>query len=199
MSSSESLSLQCAILPPLTPRGGYSRQNAIRLLRKTLFSCVTSLFSKTRVFRNVSKNIVFRASCDIALTARPSRPHSWWYGHTKTLYTGGKAHKKHTLSSAVLWLLVFQRENSPNFPCIAWVRLQQPQEQRYPVLQVHDGSFRFSVVHRTLTGITGSLTCVRDRSYACVYTRGVGHTDRQRVSTTFLTRKKTAHKCFLCS
>ena len=43
--------------------------------------------------------------------------------------------------------------------------LQQPQEQRYPVLQVHDGSFRVSVIHRTETWTTGSLTCVRDHSY----------------------------------
>ena len=52
-----------------------------------------------------------------------------------------------------------------------WVRLQQPQEQRYPVLQVHAGSFRVSVIHRTLTCTTGSLTCARDHSYAC-YTHG---------------------------
>ena len=31
------------------------------------------------------------------------------------------------------------------------VRLQQPQEQRYPALQVHAGSIRVSVIHRTLT------------------------------------------------
>ena len=37
------------------------------------------------------------------------------------------------------------------------------------------GSFsRVSVIHRTLTWTTGSLTCVRDHSCACVYTRGLG-------------------------
>ena len=35
------------------PRGGYSRQT-LRLFRKTLVSCATSLFSKTRVCSNVS-------------------------------------------------------------------------------------------------------------------------------------------------
>ena len=54
------------------------------------------------------------------------------------------------------------------------VRLQQSQEQRYPVTQVHVRSFRVSVIHKTLTWTTGSLTCVRDQSYACVYTRGLG-------------------------
>ena len=35
------------------------------------------------------------------------------------------------------------------------VRLQQPQEQRYPVLQEHAGSFRVSVIHRTQTWTKG--------------------------------------------
>ena len=34
---------------------------------------------------------------------------------------------------------------------------------------VHAGSFRVSVIHRT----PGSLTCIRDHFYACVYTRGL--------------------------
>ena len=43
-----------------------------------------------------------------------------------------------------------------------------------PILQVHAGSFRVSVIHRTLTWTTGSLTCLRDHYYAYVYTRGLG-------------------------
>ena len=39
---------------------------------------------------------------------------------------------------------------------------------------VDAGSFRVSVIHWTLTWSTGSLTCVRDHAYACVYTRGLG-------------------------
>ena len=31
-----------------------------------------------------------------------------------------------------------------------------------------------SVIHRTLTWTTGSLTCARDHSSACAYTRGLG-------------------------
>ena len=58
-------------------------------------------------------------------------------------------------------------------------RLQQLQEQRYPVLQVIAGSFRISVIHRTLTWTTDSLASIRDHSYACVYTQGVGHTDNE--------------------
>ena len=46
-------------------------------------------------------------------------------------------------------------------------------EPRCPTLiinyKVHAGSFRVSIIHRTLTWSTGSLTCVRDHSYACVY------------------------------
>ena len=51
-----------------------------------------------------------------------------------------------------------------------------PQEQHYPVLQVHAGSFHVSVIPTTLTWITGSLTCVHDHSYVCVYihTGGLG-------------------------
>ena len=72
---------------------------------------------------------------------------------------------------------------------LTWVRLQQPQDQRYPVLQVYAGSFRASVIHRIhLTWTTGSLTCIRSHSYPCAYnyTHG-GWAHRQLVSTTFLT------------
>ena len=40
-----------------------------------------------------------------------------------------------------------------------------------PISKVHAGSFRVFVIHQTLTRTTGSLTCVRDYFYACVYTR----------------------------
>ena len=43
-----------------------------------------------------------------------------------------------------------------------------------PVSKVHAGSFCVSIIHRTLTWTIGSLTCVRDYSYACVYTQGLG-------------------------
>ena len=47
----------------------------------------------------------------------------------------------------------------------------------YPILinyKVRAGSYRVSTTHRTLTWTTWALTCVRDHSYACVYTRGLG-------------------------
>ena len=70
---------------------------------------------------------------------------------------------------------------------LTWVRLQLPQERRFLVLQVHADSFRVFVIYRTLTWTTGSLMCVCDHSYACIYThRGWAH--RQQVST-FLTQK----------
>ena len=39
---------------------------------------------------------------------------------------------------------------------------------------MHAGSFRVSVIHHALTWTTGSLTCIRDHSFACVCTRGLG-------------------------
>ena len=62
-------------------------------------------------------------------------------------------------------------------------------ESRYPTLSnfnVHAGSFRVSIIHRTLR-TTGSLTCVRDHFHACVYTRGLG------------TPPTTQLFCLLCS
>ena len=38
------------------------------------------------------------------------------------------------------------------------------------------GYFRVSIIHRTLTCTTGSLTCVHGLSCPCVYTRGMGTT-----------------------
>ena len=46
-----------------------------------------------------------------------------------------------------------------------------------PVSKDHAGSFCVSVIHRTLTRTTGSLTCMQDHSYACMYIyTGVGRT-----------------------
>ena len=81
---------------------------------------------------------------------------------------------------------------SPPFYFMAGNSGRQPQEQRrYPVLQVHTGCFRVSVIHRALTWTTGSLTSVRDHSCACVYTH-----EGLAVSITCLTREKT-HEVFL--
>ena len=59
-----------------------------------------------------------------------------------------------------------------------------------PVSTVHAGYFGVSVVHQTLTWTSGFLTCVRDHSGECVYTRGLG-THRQRGSMHNIKRKKT--------
>ena len=60
---------------------------------------------------------------------------------------------------------------SGNSGRLTWVRLQQPQEQRYlyPFLHVHAGSFRVFVTHRTLTWTTISFLCVR------IHTGGWAH------------------------
>ena len=49
------------------------------------------------------------------------------------------------------------------------------QKYIYPsVSKVHAGYFLVCVIHRTLTATAGSLTCVREHVYACVYTWGLG-------------------------
>ena len=40
--------------------------------------------------------------------------------------------------------------------------------------KLHVGSFHLPIIHRTLTWTTSTLMCVRDCSYACVYTWGLG-------------------------
>ena len=69
------------------------------------------------------------------------------------------------------------------------IRLHPPQERHYPVLQVHAGYVRVSAIHTALTFTTGSVTCVRDHSYACV-----GHTDSESAQH-FGLGKTNYHKC----
>ena len=70
-------------------------------------------------------------------------------------------------------------------------------ESHYPILmnyKVHAGSYHVSVIHQSLTWTAESLRCVRDHSYACVYTRELGtptvsqHSifDSEKVSQIFL-------------
>ena len=47
-----------------------------------------------------------------------SRPHSQWY-HWKNENPAHRKKKQKKLGSAVLWLLAFVRESSPNSPCVA--------------------------------------------------------------------------------
>ena len=56
--------------------------------------------------------------------------------------------------------------------------------------------FTFSEIHRTLTWTTGSLTCVRDHSYACVYTRGLG-TPTASQHNSFVSGEQLSH--FYCA
>ena len=66
-----------------------------------------------------------------------------------------------------------------------------------PVSKVHAGSFRVSVIRRTLTWTAGSLTCVLDHSWAWVYTRGLG-TQTASQDNIFFTLKNS-HKFVLLS
>ena len=63
----------------------------------------------------------------------------------------------------------------------------------YPsVSKVHAGCFHVSVIHWTLTWTMGSLTCLCDNSYACIYTHG--HTDSESAQHFWLGKKSQ----FLC-
>ena len=66
--------------------------------------------------------------------------------------------------------------------CCQWALLNVQITRHYPTIyiystevhlsicKVHVGSFRVSVIHRTLTWTSRFLSCVTDHSYACVYT-----------------------------
>ena len=73
---------------------------------------------------------------------------------------------------------------------------EQPYIRRYPVFFFFPcvQCFCFSIIHRTLTWTTGSWTCVRDHSYACIYTRGL---DTPTSQHNILTRKNTIFSCAL--
>ena len=74
-------------------------------------------------------------------------------------------------------------------------QLQQRRATQSQLIKTHGGSFRVSVIHRTLTRTTGPLTCVGHYSYACEYARGLGTpTARQHMF-----HSKKTHICFLCS
>ena len=66
--------------------------------------------------------------------------------------------------SFIIYILLSFLENLGH---LTWLR----QQQHYPVL--HGGSFHVSIIHQTFIWTTGSLTCVRDHSYVCVYTWGL--------------------------
>ena len=62
---------------------------------------------------------------------------------------------------------------------LTWVRLQQHQEQNYPVLQVHAGSVCVSVNHWTLT-MDYRIFNVHTWSFLCMRIHtGVGHTNNE--------------------
>ena len=97
----------------------------------------------------------------------------------------------------LLWQLGFLNtllSLSGNLGRLTRVRLQQPQEQRYPVLQVHAVSFRVSVIHRTLAWAKGSLTCEPDHSYAA-YTHGGLGTPTASQHNIFDTEKLSHFSC----
>ena len=93
----------------------------------------------------------------------------------------GRSHKNQCLLRNFFLMYIF----FIHFPfwqiraTLPWKGLQQPQEQRYLVQHVHAGSFH--VIHRTLTWTTGSLMCVHNHSYLCIYTRGLGTPTSQHI------------------
>ena len=94
---------------------------------------------------------------------------------------------------------------SGNLGRLTRVSLQQLQEQRYAVLQVHAGSFHVFVIHPTLRNPPNSDMDYRifKRAYVIILMRACTHrglgTHRQRVSTNISDSEKLPHKFFLCS
>ena len=87
----------------------------------------------------------------------------------------------------ILFILLFLSGNSGR---LTWVRLQQPQEQCYPVLQVHAGSFCVPVFHmdyRIFNVHMWSFLCVR------IHT-GVGT-----LTMSHFGLKRNSHRFFFCS
>ena len=79
-----------------------------------------------------------------------------------------KRRRAESVEACCQWALLNVQIIAPLFPFTV-------QKYMYPpVSRVAAGSFRVSVIHRTLTWTAGFLTCVRDYSYACVFTRGLG-------------------------
>ena len=70
-------------------------------------------------------------------------------------------------------------------------------ESRYLMnYKVHAVYFRVSTIHRTLTRTTWSLTCARDHSCSCVYTRELhGFTDSESAQHVWLGKTLTNVSC----
>ena len=106
-------------------------------------------------------------------------PWSPWLKWPRTVATHTLSHGSnaftHTLTSTQLQLRGAKRQLSYYF-------------------SVRAGSFRVSVIHRNLPWTTGSLSCLRHHSCACV--PGVGHTDSESAQHFWLGK---FHKYFLCS
>ena len=83
----------------------------------------------------------------------------------------------------VIFILYTLLSLSWNLGCLTgrfiWVRLQQPQEQCYPVLQVHAGSFHVSIVHDLPNSdmdyriFNVSMWSFLMRAYIYIHTRGL--------------------------
>ena len=67
-----------------------------------------------------------------------------------------KSQRKYIYIFIIHFIITFGKFGTP---CLG-KGLQQPLEQRHPVLHVNAGSFRVSVIHRTLTWTAGSFTCI---------------------------------------
>ena len=81
--------------------------------------------------------------------------------------------------------------NSGCFPCGKRAAIVR----RYTVFYISSVQcFHVSIIHQTLTWTTGSLSCVRDHSFACICTRGLGTLTSQQNLTL-----KNSRKFLLCS
>ena len=96
----------------------------------------------------------------------------------------------------LLYTLLFIPFGTFGPPYLGKTTVQQPQEQCL-LPSPTSACWVVSVIHQTLTWTTGSLTCVCDYSYACVYTHGVGHTDSESAQHFGLRKTHTNFSCAL--
>ena len=125
---------------------------------------------------------MYRCGCTYRVTLRvfswgtlQQQQHLFYFQSTTIIIFMLKAKVSVLIASFILYTLfnTLCHPFSGSLGRLTWVRLQQPQEQCYPVLQVHAGTFHVFVIHQTLTWTTGSLTCVIIIPMR-VYTHGSG-------------------------
>ena len=133
-------------------------------ITSVLLSCKADLRSNYRKYR-------------FYLLLSHTRTHARTYAHTHARTRHARTHARTHAQTHILYFLHYfccpNGETLVAFPKES--QLQQCRATHSLInYKVHAGSFRVSLIHRTLRWTTGSLTCVLDHSGACVYILGLG-------------------------